>query len=153
MSKCNKITIIRGKIAPLQNDITLNSGEKLKSLENEQQYQYLGFNECELTDKTTKTNIKNEYFKRVKMVLKSELNSQNSINTINMYAVPSLAYGIPVLDWTVTELLQQYHFMHIQSDVTRLYLPRKHGGRGLINICDHYKNAIINFDAYLLKSE
>ena len=163
MNKCNKITITRGKVAPVQNNITLNSGEILKSLENEHQYCYLGFNEREMTDKTTKASIKNEYFKRVKMILKSELNSQNSINAINMYAVPSLAYGMPILDWTMTELevvdretrklLQQHHMMHIQSDVTRLYLPRRNGGRGLINICDHYKNAIINFDTYLLNSE
>ena len=163
MNKCNKITIIQGKVSNLQNDITLNCGENLKSLENGQQYRYLGFNECETTDKRTKKAIKIEYFKRVKMILKSELNSQNSINAINMYAVPTITYGIPILDWTITELevvdrekrklLQQYHFMYIQSDVTRLYIPRRNGGRGLINICEHYKKAIINFDAYLLNSE
>ena len=43
--------------------------------------------------------------------------------------------------------------MHSRSDVTRLYLPRKNGGRGLINITNHYKNAIINFTGYLLNSE
>ena len=43
--------------------------------------------------------------------------------------------------------------MHSQSDITRLYLPRKNGGRGLINIPNHYKNAIINFSSYLLNSE
>ena len=43
--------------------------------------------------------------------------------------------------------------MIIQSDVTWLYIPQQNGGRGLINICEHYKNAIINFDAYLLNSE
>lgn len=123
MNKCIKITIIRGKVSSLQNAITLNCGENLKSLENGKQYRYLGFNERETTDKTTKKAIKIEYFKRVKMILKSELNSQNSINAINMYAVPTITYGIPILDWTITELevvdretrklLQQYHFMHI----------------------------------------
>ena len=34
-----------------------------------------------------------------------------------------------------------------------MYLPRKNGGRGLINISNHYKNAIINFSSYLLNSE
>ena len=85
------------------------------------------------------------------MILKSELNSQNSINAINMYAVPTMTYSIPILNWTKTELevvdrenrklLQQYHFMHIQSDVTRLYIPQRNVGRGLINICENYKNA------------
>ena len=80
-----------------------------------------------------------------------------------MYAVPTITYGIPILDWTITELevvdrekrklLQQYHFMYIQSHITRLNIPRRNGGRGLINICEHYKKAIINFDAYLLNSE
>ena len=31
--------------------------------------------------------------------------------------------------------------------------PRKNGGRGLINITNHYKNAMINFSGYLLNSE
>ena len=43
--------------------------------------------------------------------------------------------------------------MHNQSDVTPLHLPRKNGGRELINITNHYKNAIINFSSYLLNSE
>ena len=50
-------------------------------------------------------------------------------------------------------MLQQYHAMHSQSDVTRLYLPIKNGGRGLINITNHYKNELINFSSYLLNSE
>ena len=37
MNKCNKITIICGKVADNQHDITLNSGKDLKSLENGQQ--------------------------------------------------------------------------------------------------------------------
>ena len=81
----------------------------------------------------------------------------------NSYAIPALSYGFPVLDWTITELkiidretrkmLQQYHAMHSQSDVTRLYLLRKNGGRGLINITNHYRNAIINFSSSILNSE
>jgi len=43
--------------------------------------------------------------------------------------------------------------MHRSSDATRPYLPRKNGGRGLINITSHYKNAVINFSSYLLNSE
>jgi len=160
--KCYKLTIIRGKIIGPQN-IILNTGEELKSLEHDQQYRYLGVNERQTTDKTMKTSLKKEYFARVKMILKSELNSKNAISAINSFAVPSLAYGFPVLDWTISDLeiidretrkmLQTYHLMHSQSDVTRIYLPRREGGRGLINVTSHYKNAIINFSAYLVSSE
>ena len=94
----------RGKDVHHQTDITFSIGETLTSLENEQQYQYLGFNERETTEKTAKNTIKQEYFKRIKIIMKNDLNSQKTINAINMYAVPFLAYGIPVLDWTVTKL-------------------------------------------------
>ena len=97
------------------------------------------------------------------MILKSELSSKHTFEAINSYAIPALSYGFPVLDWTITELkiidretrkmLQQYHTMHSHSDVTRLYLPRKNGGRGFINITNHYRNAIINFSRSLLNSE
>ena len=97
------------------------------------------------------------------MILKSELSSKYTFEEINSYAIPALLYGFPVLDWTITELeiidretrkmLQQYHAMHSQSGVTRLYLARKNGSRGLIKITCHYKNAIINFNSYLLNSE
>ncbi|XP_066912330.1 uncharacterized protein [Clytia hemisphaerica] len=161
IEKCNKVTIKRGKITKSDN-IVLDNGEILKTLDQNKQYKYLGFNEHQLTDKYTKSALKNEYFKRLKMLLKSELNSLNTISAINSYAVPALSYGFPVLDWTITKLenidretrkvLQSFHVMHNQSDVTRLYLPRKEGGRGLINIVDHFKNCIINFSSYLLTS-
>jgi len=162
IEKCNKLSIVRGKIAEKEN-LTLNTGEQLKTLEHGQQYRYLGFKESQTTDKTAKASLKKEYFTRIKMILKSELNSKNTINAINSYAVPSLAYGFPVLDWTITELetvdretrklLQKYHLMHSQSDVTRIYLPRSDGGRGLINTTNHYKNAVINFSVYLVNSD
>ena len=160
--KCKKLTIQRGKIVRMEN-IQLDNGEELKSLELNQQYKYLGFRENLTIDKTTKSAFKNEYFKRLKMILRSELSSKHTFKAINLYAIPALSYGFPVLHWIITELeiieretrkmLQQYHAMHSQGDVTRLYLPRKNGGRGLISITNHCKNAIINFSNYLLNSE
>ena len=138
IDKCNKLTVIRGEVKPAD-DITLSNGEILKSLEPDQQYKYLGFNEKLTTDKETKAALKREYFCRLKMIAKSELSSKHMIHAINMYAIPALSYGFPILDWTITELeildretrkvLQTYHIMHHQSDITRLYIPRKNGGR------------------------
>ena len=144
-------------------NIQLDNGEELKSLELNQQYKYLGFGENLTIDKTTKSALKNEYFKRLKMIPKSELSSKHTFEAINLYAIPALLYGFPVLDWTITELkiidretrkmLLQYHAMHNQSDVTQLYLPRKNDDTGLINMNNHYNNAIINFSSCLLNSE
>ena len=43
--------------------------------------------------------------------------------------------------------------MDSQTGVTRLYLPRKNGGRGVMKITNHYKNKIISFSSYLLNFE
>jgi len=40
IEKCNKITIVKGKVKPSEN-ITLNNGEELKSLEQHRHYRYL----------------------------------------------------------------------------------------------------------------
>ena len=159
IDRCKKLTIQRGKIVQMEN-IQLDNSEELKSLELNQQYKYLRFGESLTTNKTTKSALKNEYFKQLKMILKSKLSSKHTFEAINSYAIPALLYGFPVLDWTITELetidrkswkmLQQYHAMHNRSDVTQLYLSRKNGGSGLINITNHYKNVIINFSNYLL---
>ena len=73
------------------------------------------------------------------------------VNTLlkQLTRMPSPYY----IDRETRNMLQQYHAMHSQSDVTRLYLPKNNGGRGLINITNHYKIVIINFRTYLLNSE
>ena len=62
IDKCEKLTIQRGKIVQMEN-IQLDNGEELKSLELNQQYKYFGFEKRLTTDKTTKSVLKNEYFK------------------------------------------------------------------------------------------
>ena len=121
IDKCKKLTIQRGKIVDMEN-IQLDDSEELKSLKLNQQYKYLGFGENLTIDKTTKSALKNEYFKRLKMIRKSVLSNKHFFEAINSYAIPALSYGFPVLDWTITELeiidretrkmLQQYHAMH-----------------------------------------
>ena len=66
------------------------------------------------------------------------------INGINAWAVSVLRYSAGIVDWTVGELvtmdrrtrkiLSMNGCMHTRSNVARLYLPGKEGGRGLISI-------------------
>ena len=85
-------------------NIQLDNGEELKSLELNWQYKYLGFGENLTIDKTTKLALKNEYLKRLKMTLKRVNFQVNTFEAINSYAIPELSYGFPVLDWTITDL-------------------------------------------------
>ena len=120
-------------------------------------------NESNVIDKKTmRFKFRTEYFERLRKILKSSLNSKNTIQAINTYAIPSLSYGFQVLDWSVTELeeidrqtrniLRQHHMLHLNSDVDRVYISRKQGGRGLLNITDLYKNQIIQYSRYLNNS-
>ena len=82
IDKCKKLTIQRGKIVHMDN-IQLDNDEELKSLKLNQQHKHLGFGENLTIDKTTKSALRNEYFKRLKMILRSELSSKQTFEAIN----------------------------------------------------------------------
>ena len=85
------------------------------------------------------------------------------IMAINQWAVPAITYGFGIINWTKTELLdidrktrtllKAYHVFHNKSNVEKLYLPRKDGGRGLSSVWKQFQKAIINIAYYLTKSE
>ena len=76
--------------------------------------------------------------------MKSKLNSGNLVRGVNVRAVSLLRYSAAFVSWTKSELQANdrktrklftiYGALHPTSDVDRLYLPRKEGGRGLISI-------------------
>ena len=78
------------------------------------------------------------------MVLKSKLNGKNKITAINAWVVALFRYGPGILqlkegEWKVMDrksrkIKTMYGMLHPKSDVVRLYLKRKEGGRGLISV-------------------
>ena len=46
-----------------------------------------------------KETFQNEYYKRVRAVLKSKLNGRNVINAINIRAVATFLYGTGIITW------------------------------------------------------
>ena len=102
--KCNKITIKRGYLQQT-GDIILDKDETIKELDHSKIYIYLGVTERDkVFNKDLKKEIKEEYFKRLKKVMKSKLNSLNIISAINTFAISSVTYGFQILDWSITEL-------------------------------------------------
>ena len=91
-----------------------------------------------------KNKVTTEYKRRLRQILKSKLNGKNKIQAINTWAVALLRYGARIINWTVAELkkidrttrktLTIYGAFHPKSNVDRLHLKRKHGGRGVIVI-------------------
>ena len=91
-----------------------------------------------------KIKVTAEYRRRLRLILKSRLNGNNKIQAIDTWAVAQLRSGAGIINWKVDKLnkmerttrktLMMYGELHPKSDIDRLYLKRKLGGRGLISI-------------------
>ena len=90
-----------------------------------------------------KEKIENEYKRRVRKILETKLSGENVIKAINTWAIVFLK-SAAFLDWTKEEkqqldrrrtrkLLTMHKGLHPKSNVGRLYIPRKEGGRGLLS--------------------
>ena len=75
--------------------------------------------------------------------MKSKLNGRNKILAANTWAVSLMRYGAGILRWTKNELqeidrktrevMTINKELHPRSDVARIYVSRKRGGRGLMS--------------------
>ena len=69
-----------------------------EDLDQAETYKYLGMEEGEgVQHHKMKVNIRKEYKRRIKLVLKSELNARNKIAAINTLAVPVILYSYGVM--------------------------------------------------------
>ena len=111
-----------------------------------------------------KEKTRKEYYRRIRMVLKSELNAINKIEAINTVAIPVVTCSFNTINWTpediknldrkTRKLLTKERIHHPKSDVDRMYLPRSPGGRrGLIQIETTHKTTKIGLATYLEKSD
>ena len=110
-----------------------------------------------------KEKIRKEYYRRVRLILKSELNAVNRIAAINSLAIPVIIYSMNILNWKVNDLkrldtktrklLTMYRMHHPKADVDRLYLPRSEGGRGLMQIELTVKIVTVGLETYLRESK
>ena len=74
-------------------------------------------------------------------------------------ATPVLSYGFGIIDWPQIEIdeldvktrkiLSIHKVLYRNQCMERVYLPRREGGMGLIEINDTYRNTILNLDYYL----
>ena len=95
--------------------------------------------------------------------MKSKLNGGNLVRGVNTWAVSLLKYSAAFVSWSKNELqaidrktrklFTTYGALHPKSDVDRLYILRKEGGRGLISIEDCVELAIRGLEVYVRRSE
>ena len=100
-----------------------------------------------------KVKIRKEYKRRIKLVLKSELNARNNIAAIITLAVPVILYSYGIIAWKLDETqdldritrkqLCMSWMLAKKADVDRIYLPCQEGGRSLMNLEKEYKATMI----------
>jgi hypothetical protein len=102
-----------------------------------------------------KGKLKQKYSRRLRMILKSDLNARNKISAIGVSR-----YSFCIINWRTEEIkkidritrkmLTMYKMHHPKADIDRLYVMRKEGGgRGLVQAEAAYKAEIINIAEYL----
>jgi hypothetical protein len=96
--------------------------------------------------------LKNEYLRRLSIVLDTELSAKNKIQAVGSLAIPVLRYGFEIVNWRPEEhhkldrktrtLLTIHGQHHPKADLDRLYFPRKQEGKGLMQSEEAYTAAI-----------
>ena len=157
--KCKVLNIVRGKIKKCGN-IDLDKDNSIEEMESGEVYKYLGVLESNNIKHSEMKGVTTEKFKKkLKQVLKTELNSKNVMTAINEYVTPVITYTFGVVNWTeqdikeidihVRKSLNMNKMFEIKSDIDRLYTTRKMGGRGLISVWDCFKCTNIRLAHFL----
>jgi hypothetical protein len=128
--KCAKITFKRGKLIHSQN-LVIDINREIQELEQGKTYKYPGIEESEgIQHQKMKERLKQEYRRRLRTILKSELNARNKITAIGALAVPVLRYSFGIINWRMEEIKQtdrktrkmltMHKMHHPKADIDRL---------------------------------
>jgi tRNA G37 N-methylase Trm5 len=90
LEKCAKIAFKKGKLIHSKN-LVIDINREIQELEQGKTYKHLGNEESEgIQHQQMKEKLKEEYRRRLRMILKDELNARNKITTIGALAVAVL---------------------------------------------------------------
>ncbi|XP_052748657.1 uncharacterized protein LOC128200179 [Galleria mellonella] len=157
IDKCRINSIKCGQY--FQHHYTMTTGEQIEPLEEQETYKYLGYNQArQIQYKEIKQQLKQQFRHRLNTILKTQLNARNIIKAINSFAIPILTYSFGIITWTKSDLkalqriihttMTKTHKHHPRSCLQRLTLPRKEGGRGLIDIVNLHNKQITTLRQY-----
>ena len=162
LPKCGVLIMKRGKVVKSEG-INMPDGKLMKNIE-AGGYKYLGILEADgVKHKEIKGQIKKEYIRIVRNILKSKLNGGKIISAINSRAVSIVRYGVRIISWTKMEfeeldrktrkLMTIYGTQYPKADVDRLCLQRCEGRKGLIRLLDCVQIEVHSLEQYLSSSK
>ncbi|XP_044765520.1 uncharacterized protein LOC123321825 [Coccinella septempunctata] len=163
INKCATLEVKRGKMQDTGQQTTLLNNVTIPTLTDKQTYRYLGVQQAlEIKTSEMKDLYREILHSRLNLLLKSKLSSKSLFNAINIWAIPSITFSFGILTWSTTELreidrnirttLTKFGIHHPHSSKIRLYLSRRQGGRGLLNLEDTHGKHIENLRTYFYKN-
>ena len=98
LDKCAVAHFVNGRLSGHNSGVTVGKTDTINCLELGQVYKYLGVDESNgIQHSMMRERLRREYFRRVKVVLQTELYGRNKILAINGFALPVLTYGFGVI--------------------------------------------------------
>ena len=83
----------------------IDTNREIQELEQGKTYKHPGIVESEgIQHQQMKERLKKEYSRKLRMILKSELNARNKITAIGALAVPVLRYSFGIINWRIEEI-------------------------------------------------
>ena len=163
VSKCVEIIFKNGKMVKGGGLQVLEERIKTMDPDENEVYKFLGIEQADgIRTKAVYERVKEELAKRMKMIVKTELNDENLIKAINIKVIPVAAYVMNICKFNVSELkelnqiikrkLRGRSMLERQASDERLYLKREKGGRGLKSMMDVYKETRLRVACYMAKS-
>ena len=163
LDKCAKCTLRAGKKVKAEN-IQVEQGIEIRDLEEQEKYKYLGIEENESIEHAQmREKIGKEYLQRVRKICKTQLTNKNKITAINQLAIPALTYSFSIIDWPqkninyldvkTRKILTLHRVIYRNQCMSRLYLPRREGGLGLLEINNQHRATIVSTGQYLISTE
>ncbi|CAH2059309.1 unnamed protein product, partial [Iphiclides podalirius] len=158
--KCAVLHVERGKFTNTEG-IDLSMPVNIRTLSEAETYRYLGMSQNMCIDEAgMKQSVRDVFFARLTKVFNSHLSGGNKARAFNGWVMPVLMYTFGILRWTQTELnaldrkvrttMTSHRMHHPRSSVMRLYLPRKHGGRGFLSALTMHNREVCSLRNYFL---
>ena len=163
VSQCAEIIFKNGKMVKGEGLQVLEERMKTMDPDENEIYKFLGIEQTDgIRTKAVYERVKEEVAKRMKMIVKTELNDENLTKAINIKVIPVAAYVMNICKFNVSELkelnqiikrkLRGRSMLGRQASDERLYLKREKGGRGLKSMMDVYKETRLRVACYMAKS-
>ena len=126
-------------------------------------FKYLGFTQFRNIDQEKiKQELAKIFSHRIELIMKSNLNSKNTVKAINTFALAVVMHSFGYLHWstrdvnklqsTINDSLIKHKKHHCRSNIQRITLPRHEGGRGILDIVNLKEKKILTLRTFFRKN-